>query len=73
MTRTKKPKPTKYKMGDMLYSYQNPTIKRAVNYIRLSADPEYNHKYKLSLRDKDGYSYSSKFINEKSLYRTKRR
>lgn len=67
----KKVKPLKFKHGDMLYSYLNPTVPYPVTYISPSNDPEYQHKYKLSLRDKDGYSYSSHFINEASLKRTK--
>ena len=68
---TKKSKPLKYKMGDMVYSYQNPTVARPVNKIIRSDDPEYDHKYILSLKDKDGYSHSSKHINEKSLRKRK--
>lgn len=64
---SKKTKKPKYKMGDMVYSYLNKTKKYPVNYISLSYDPDYNHKYKLAFRDKDGYSYSSKYIDEKSL------
>ncbi len=56
----------KYKVGDMVYSYQNPTVKRRVSHIRLEKPP-YSHSYKLALRDKDGYGYSSKWINEGSL------
>ena len=66
---TRKPK---YKVGDMVYSWQNPTVKRRVSHIR-EQDPPYQHQYKVSLRDKDGYSYSSKWMGENSLSRTKKR
>jgi len=70
--RLKKIKPPKYKRGDLVYSYQNPTVKRPVSHVFPSDDPEYSHKYKLALQDKDGYSYSSKYLNEESLSRRKK-
>ena len=63
---------SKYKVGDMVYSYQNPTVKRRISHIHIEKSP-YQNKYKLSLRDKDGYSYSSKWINEGSLSKHKLR
>lgn len=62
----------KYKVGDMVYSYQNPTVKRRVSHRRKGA-PGYPNAYKLSLRDRDGYSYSSKWINEGSLSKRRKR
>lgn len=70
---SKKIKPPKYTYGDMLYSYQNPTKPGKVFRIIISDDPEYPHKYKLTLKDKDGFTYSSNMINEKSLFKTKRK
>ena len=52
----------KFKVGDMVYSYQNKTEKRPISYIKESSDSTYDHKYKLSLID--GYS---NWIDEKSL------
>ena len=69
----KKLNPPKYKVGQMFYSYQNPTVKRAINKIRPSDDPKYSHSYVLALRDKDGYSYSSKWMGEGTLSKTKLR
>ncbi len=56
----------KYKIGDMVYSYQNPEKKMPVSFIR-KADTPYSHAYKLNLKTDDGYSRSSKWINEESL------
>ena len=61
---TKKPK---YKVGDMVYSWQNPTVKRRVSHRRLSDEAGYPHKYKVALIDKDGYGHSSIWMNECSL------
>ena len=73
MARTRKVRPPKYKLRELVYSYQNPMVARPVSHVFPSGDPEYSHKYKLALRDKDGYSYSSKYINEGSLSRRRRR
>ncbi len=62
----------KYKVGDMVYSYLNPTVKRRVSHIHEN-EAGYPNKYKLSLRDKDGYSYSSHWIDEQSLSKRKKR
>lgn len=72
MARKKKVKAPKYKVGDMAYSYQNPTVKRRVTHIRKSDNPDYEHAYKLALYRQGGYSYSSKWINESSLYKRKK-
>jgi hypothetical protein len=69
----KKVKAPKYNYGDMLYSYQNPDKPGRVYRIVISDDPEYQHKYKLTLKDKDGYTYSSNFINENSLSKRKKK
>lgn len=63
----------KYKIGDMVYSYQNPTVKRRVSHARPGLDEGDPNRYKLALKDRDGYSYSSKWINEGSLSRRKLR
>lgn len=67
----KKIKAPKFRVGDLVYSWQNPCVKREVSHVSLSDDPTYPHKYKLSLRDRKGYSYSSKWLNEDSLKRRK--
>ena len=59
----------KYKIGELVYSYQNPTKKFGVSMFRKGQDG-FPNKYKLGLRDKDGYSKSSNWIDEKSLYKT---
>lgn len=65
-------KPAKYKLGEMVYSWQNPSKKRPITLIREarigSGD---SAKYKVSLLDAEGYSHSSKWINEGSLSKTK--
>jgi len=61
----------KYKVGDMVYSYQNKTVKRRVSHT--SKQPRgYQNKYKVSLRDKNGYPYSSKWMSESSLSKRKK-
>lgn len=71
--KTKKRAKMKYKVGDMVYSYVNPTVKRRVSHARADPDPGYPNRYKLALVDRDGYGYSSKWINEGSLSRRKLR
>ena len=61
-------KKIKYKVGQMVYSYQNPTVKYPITWIRESKLKGYDHAYKLSL--KNGYS---NWINEKSIYLTKKK
>lgn len=68
----KKIKAPRYKVGDMVYSYQNPTVKREISYVIPSTDAKYQTKYKLTLVDRYGYGYSSKWINESSLSRYKK-
>jgi hypothetical protein len=60
----------RYKVGDMVYTYQNPDEKHNITYIK---ETESGTKYKISLRDKDGYSYSGNFIDEKSISKTSRK
>ena len=67
----KKVKKPKFKRGDMVYSYQNKTKKEPIEFISLSVDPNYEHRYKLSLHDNEGYSRSSNWINESSLSKKK--
>ena len=62
----------KYNIGELVYSYQNPTKKFSVSMFREGKDG-FPNKYKLSLRDKDGFSKSSNWIDEKSLYKTKKK
>ena len=67
----KRVKSAKFKVGDMVYSWQNPTIKRPVNRVNLSDDPEYPHKYRLTLIDRDGERHNSKWTDEPSLHKRK--
>ena len=62
----------KFKVGDMVYSWQNPTVKRRISHTR-QQPWGFVPKYKVSLRDKDGYSYSSKWIDETSVSKVRRR
>ena len=72
VTKTKKVKKPKFKVGDMVYSWQNPTVKRRVSHVQVSKEYGYPHNYKVALVDKDGYGHSSKWMAEKSLHKTKR-
>jgi hypothetical protein len=63
-----KKKKVKYRVGQLVYSYQNKTEKRPIRYIRQSEDGTYDHKYKISL--KDGFS---NWIDERSLYLRKKK
>ena len=65
----------RFKVGDMVYSWQNPNVKRRVSFVRVADpnDPMDQHQYVVSLRDKDDYSYSSKWMGEKSMRKTKKR
>lgn len=67
-----KVKKPKYKIGDLVFSWQNPTVKRKINRINLSDDGNYSHTYRLTFFDKDGYQTNSKWMNESSLYKTKK-
>lgn len=73
MSRPRKIKKPKYKVGDEVYSYQNPTVKRPITMIREPKEPGFDPAYKLSLKTKDGYTRSSNWINESSLYKRRRK
>jgi len=72
MARTRKVTRPKYRLGDMVYSWQNPTVKREINRINISDDPNYNHKYRLTLVDRDGERHNSKWMDEPSLSKHRR-
>ena len=58
------------KVGDKYYSYENPDKLYGITYISGEGD---NKKYKISLRTKEGYSYSSKNLSKGSLSKTSRK
>ncbi len=57
----------KFKVGDMVYSWQNPDVRRRVSHVFPSEHYGYPHKYKVALVDSEGYSRSSKYMDETSL------
>ena len=57
---------TKYKIGDMVYSYQNKEQKCPINFIRPSEDERYQHKYRLTLPNGN-----SNWIDEQSIFKFK--
>ena len=61
-----KPNKPKFKIGDEVLSYQNQSVPAKINYIRESADAEFQHAYRLSLPDGN-----SNWISESSLVRPK--
>lgn len=61
-------KKVKFRVGQLVYSYQNKSKKYPINRIIESEDAKYDHKYRLSLPD--GHS---KWISERSLYLTKKK
>lgn len=63
----------KYKVGDMVYSYLNPTVKRRISHVFPAQEKGFKANYKIALIDKDGYSYSSKYIGEGSISKKKLR
>ena len=67
-----KQKKVKYKVGQFVYSHQNPTEKRPINRIRISDDGDYDHAYRLTLSGNDGFPKNSKWIDEKGLSLKKR-
>ena len=71
--KAKKIKAPKYTYGDMVYGWENPDKPGKIFRIILSDDPEIDHKYKLTLKDKDGYTYSSKPVSEKYLTKRKKK
>ena len=62
----------KYKVGDMVYSWQNPTVKREVNRINVE-EPPYQHKYRLTLVNRKGERQNSKWTDESSLSKRRKR
>ncbi len=64
--REKKTLAPKYQVNDMVYSWQNPSVRRRVSHVQKGEDG-YPNKYKVCLYDKEGYTYSSKWMNESSL------
>jgi len=75
-TRKKRVRSPKYKVGDMVYSYQNPTVKRRISHFRDSGvedGVDYGFKYKIALYRQNGSSYSSNWINQSSIRKTKPR
>jgi len=63
-------KKPKFKVGDMVFSYENPNNKRPISIVYTYEND--NPKYKISLLDKEGYTFSSKFISEQSISKTSR-
>jgi len=64
---------SKFKIDDMVYSYQNKDYAAPINYVKFSpwnsnSDSHHNDTYKYRLSLKDGHS---NWIDEKSLYKTK--
>ena len=58
------------KVGDKYYSYENPDKLYGITYISGEGN---NKTYKISLRTKEGYSYSSKNLSKGSLSKTSRK
>ena len=67
--KAKKIKAPKYTYGDMVYGWENPDKPGKIFRIILSDDPEIDHKYKLTLKDKDGYTviFSAIDMNDPEL------
>jgi hypothetical protein len=63
--------PPKYKIGEFVYSYHNPTEKRQINAIDQSKKFGVSHKYRLTLSDAQGKPKNSQWIDEKSLSKRK--
>ena len=70
--KAKKIKAPKFTYGDMVYGWENPDKPGKVFRIILTDDPEIDHKYRLTLKDKNGYTYSSKPVSEKYLTKRKK-
>jgi hypothetical protein len=64
---TSKMKKPKFKIGQFVYSYQNPNERRPINYIKESSEQPYAHRYRLTLTDASGYGKNSNWIDEQSL------
>jgi len=65
-------KKAKYKVGDMVYSWQNPTVKREINRVTPPDDLGII-RYRLTLIGRDGERHNSKWTNESSLSKRKLR
>ena len=70
--KAKKIKAPKFTYGDMVYGWENPDKPGKVFRIILTDDPEVDHKYKLTLKDKEGFTYSSKPVSERYLTKRKK-
>lgn len=62
----KKTKKPKFKVGDLVYNWQSPNRKSAINMVRVSSDPNYEHSYRLTIIGKDGIRRNSKWTLESS-------
>lgn len=60
-------KASKYKVGEKVYSYQNPYNPAEVSFIKFPESGYGAIKYKLAIYTPEGYSYSSNWIDEGSL------
>ncbi len=66
----------KFKVGDMVYSWQNPNYKARVSFVRdngVEDNTDYGFSYKVTLKDREGYTHSSKWMDEDSLYKYKKK
>ena len=66
------PRP-KYKLGEKVYSWQNPTVKREIRQFREGHKDDCIHRYRLRLHRKDGTTYNSKWLNESSLSKRRKK
>lgn len=69
-----KQRKAKYKVGDMVYSWQNPDYKARVAFVNdrgVEDGVDYGFHYRVTLKDKEGYTRSSKWMGEDSLSKTK--
>ena len=62
----------KYKVGDFVYSSQNPTEKRQINEVKAPKTARTVVKYRLTLADAMGRPKNSKWLAEASIRKTKR-
>ena len=65
-------KKSKYRIGEKVYSYQNPTVARKIDRIRYAEKgTPFQNAYRLILKDSRGYNKNSNWINENSLSKRK--
>jgi len=64
------PKP-KFKKGQFVYSYLNPTERRQINLVYVSKHRNREHKYRLTLSDAAGMPKMSRWITESGLSKRK--